>query len=39
MLYVTDRKEWRAWLKKHYRSEKEVWLVYYKKQSGRPRFP
>src|SRR5512132_3621352 len=38
-LYVTDREKWRAWLAKHHRSETEIWLVYYKKQSGRPRIP
>jgi uncharacterized protein YdeI (YjbR/CyaY-like superfamily) len=37
MLYVTTRQEWRTWLKKHYKSETEVWLVYYKKHSGKPR--
>jgi uncharacterized protein YdeI (YjbR/CyaY-like superfamily) len=36
-LYVTSREDWRAWLTKHYRSETEVWLIYYKKLSGRPR--
>jgi len=36
-LYVTGREEWRAWLKKHYKSETEIWLIYYKKHSGRPR--
>jgi len=36
-LYVTDRKDWRAWLKKHYKSEKEIWLVYYRKHTGKPR--
>lgn len=36
-LHVTDRKDWRAWLKKHYRTEKEIWLVYYKKATGKPR--
>ncbi len=35
--HVTDRKEWRAWLKKNYKTEKEIWLVYYKKTSGKPR--
>ena len=39
MLHVTNRKEWRAWLKKHYKSEKEVWLVYYRKHTGQPRIP
>jgi len=36
-LYVTNPKDWRAWLKKHYKTEKEIWLVYYKKESGKPR--
>jgi uncharacterized protein YdeI (YjbR/CyaY-like superfamily) len=36
-LYVTSREEWRAWLTKHYRSETEVWLIFYKKHTGRPR--
>ena len=38
-LYVTDRDEWRDWLAKHHGSEAEVWLIYYKKESGRPRIP
>ena len=37
LLYVTDGREWRDWLKRHYKSEKEVWLVYYKKHTGKPR--
>jgi uncharacterized protein YdeI (YjbR/CyaY-like superfamily) len=36
-LYVTNPKDWRRWLKKHYKTEKEIWLVYYKKASGKPR--
>ena len=36
-LYVTSREEWRAWLTKHYQSETEVWLTFYKKHTGRPR--
>jgi uncharacterized protein YdeI (YjbR/CyaY-like superfamily) len=36
-LYVHDRKKWRAWLRQHYKTEKEIWLVYYKKGSGKPR--
>jgi uncharacterized protein YdeI (YjbR/CyaY-like superfamily) len=39
MLYVTCRDEWRAWLAKHHESETEIWLIYYKKHSGRPRIP
>jgi len=38
-LYVVTRKAWRAWLKKHYKTEKEIWLVYYRKQTGQPRIP
>src|SRR5512134_1286186 len=36
-LHVTKRKDWRSWLSKHYKSEKEIWLVYYKKETGKPR--
>ena len=36
-LYVTTPKAWRAWLKKHHRTEKEVWLTYPKKATGEPR--
>jgi uncharacterized protein YdeI (YjbR/CyaY-like superfamily) len=36
-LYVTSRDEWRIWLTRHHKSETEVWLIYYKKHSGRPR--
>jgi uncharacterized protein YdeI (YjbR/CyaY-like superfamily) len=38
-LHVTDRRSWRAWLEKHHGSEREVWLIYYKKQTGKPRIP
>ena len=38
-LYVTTREKWRAWLTKHAQSETEVWLIYYKKHTGRPRIP
>lgn len=36
-LTVTERRAWRAWLAEHYRSEPEIWLVYYKKATGKPR--
>jgi len=36
-VYTADRKEWRKWLKENYRTKKEIWLVYYKKDSGKPR--
>jgi uncharacterized protein YdeI (YjbR/CyaY-like superfamily) len=38
-LYVTNRDEWRDWLKNHHASEREVWLIYHKKDSGQPRIP
>ena len=30
-----NRNEWRDWLKKHHTSEKGIWLVYYKKHTGK----
>jgi uncharacterized protein YdeI (YjbR/CyaY-like superfamily) len=36
-LYVPDRAGWRFWLQEHHRSEPDVWLVYYRKETGRPR--
>ncbi len=38
-IYLTDRKQWRNWLKRHHASEKEIWLIYYKKHTGKPRIP
>ena len=34
--YARDRNTWRKWLEKHHESYKEVWLVYYKKHTGKP---
>jgi uncharacterized protein YdeI (YjbR/CyaY-like superfamily) len=36
-LYVTNRKDWRSWLKKNHAKEKVIWLIYYRKSSGKPR--
>jgi uncharacterized protein YdeI (YjbR/CyaY-like superfamily) len=36
-LYVTDRKAWRDWLKKNYKTEPEIWLIYPRKATGKPR--
>ena len=38
-LYVTNRNQWRKWLIKNHNKEKEVWLIYYLKASGKPRIP
>jgi len=34
-LQVKNRLEWRRWLEKHHADTKEIWLVYYKKASGK----
>ena len=36
-LYAADRAAWHAWLEEHSATEQEVWLIYYKKGSGKPR--
>lgn len=38
-LHVSDRRAWRGWLKEHYKTEKEIWLIYYRKETGKPRIP
>lgn len=38
-LYVTDRKQWRAWLEENHATAKGVWLVYYKVHTGKPSVP
>jgi uncharacterized protein YdeI (YjbR/CyaY-like superfamily) len=35
--YPKDRKAWRSWLGKNYDNKQGVWLVYFKKESGKPR--
>lgn len=36
-LYITKQKDWRDWLKKNYKAEQEIWLVYPKKETDKPR--
>jgi uncharacterized protein YdeI (YjbR/CyaY-like superfamily) len=36
-LYAKNRKEWRRWLAKYHKTAGEIWLIYYKKESGKPR--
>ena len=36
-LYVEDRGKWRSWLEANGEQATEIWLVYYKKDTGRPR--
>src|SRR5437667_6753874 len=35
--YARNRREWRAWLARHHKTAPEIWLIYYKKHSGKPR--
>lgn len=36
-LYVKTKDEWRTWLKKNHNKEQAIWLIFYKKASGKPR--
>lgn len=38
-LYFKTREEWRKWLDENHNIVQGVWLVYYKKMSGKPRIP
>jgi len=38
-LYVQDREAWRAWLRENHDKRDDVWLIYPKKHTGRPRIP
>ena len=35
-LFARERHAWRAWLTRHHASEPEVWLLFYKKHTGKP---
>ena len=35
-LYVKTRGEWRKWLSEHHQTERELWLVFFKKETGKP---
>ncbi len=39
IFYPKNREEWRKWLEKHHSAKKEIWLVYYRKASGKPSIP
>jgi len=36
-LHVTNRRDWRRWLRDHYKTEPDIWLVYSKKETGKAR--
>jgi hypothetical protein len=35
-LHLTTRHQWRQWLTKNHKNAKEIWLVYYRKETGKP---
>ena len=35
-LYVTTREEWQKWLAEHHREKQQVYLVFYRKDTGQP---
>jgi len=35
--YAKTRKEWRKWLAQHHATSPGIWLIYYKKETGKPR--
>lgn len=37
LLEVSTRAAWRAWLRRHYKTDTVVWLVFHKKHTGRSR--
>jgi uncharacterized protein YdeI (YjbR/CyaY-like superfamily) len=39
MVYCATREEWRDWLEGNHDKCKGIWLIYYKKDSGKPRIP
>jgi uncharacterized protein YdeI (YjbR/CyaY-like superfamily) len=36
-LHIIDRKGWHEWLEANFNTEKEIWLIYPDKDSGKPR--
>jgi len=37
--YASNRKAWRKWLEKNHQTSPGIWLIYYKKSSGKKRVP
>jgi uncharacterized protein YdeI (YjbR/CyaY-like superfamily) len=36
-MYMENRAAWRAWLAENHATSQGIWLIYYKKKSGKPR--
>ncbi|TAL17482.1 hypothetical protein EPN96_05220 [bacterium] len=39
ILYAKNREEWRGWLEANHRTKNEIWLLNYKKHTGKPSVP
>jgi uncharacterized protein YdeI (YjbR/CyaY-like superfamily) len=38
-LYVSRREDWRQWLQENHSSKDEIWLVFYRKETGQANLP
>ncbi len=38
-IYLVNREQWRDWLKENHATAKDIWLIYFKKNSGKSRIP
>lgn len=38
-IFLPTSEDWRAWLEANHQAEKGIWLIYYKKHTGKPRVP
>lgn len=39
IVYPEDRSQWRAWLTKHHKDKKEIWVKLYRRTSDKPSLP
>lgn len=38
-IYLSTREQWREWLEQYHATEPGIWLMYYKKHTGKPSIP
>ena len=38
-IYLENRDQWREWLGENHKTKKEIWLIYFKKHTGKARVP
>ena len=36
-IYIHKRNDWRSWFETNHNNKTEIWLIYYKKHTGRKR--